>query len=229
MAAGAPAIRVRGVTKTFGEGTAAVQALRGVSMDIYPGQLVMLVGPSGCGKTTLVSVISGVLDADAGEVEVFGTRWSDLRPDERAARRGELVGFVFQQFNLIPTLTIEENVSVPLILRGMGHAEAGKKARAVLEAVGLGGRASARPSQLSGGMQQRVAIARALANQPALLLADEPTGNLDHHTAEEVFALLERLVHEMRLGALIATHNLELARRMDRMVTIEDGVLVELS
>jgi putative ABC transport system ATP-binding protein len=225
-----PAIRVRNVTKTFGEGTAAVPALRGVSMDIDPGQLVMLVGPSGCGKTTLVSVISGVLDADGGEVEVFGTRWLDLRSDERTARRGRLVGFVFQQFNLIPTLTVEENVSVPLILRGVRHTDAGRRSRDVLESVGLSGRATARPSQLSGGMQQRVAIARALVSDPALLVCDEPTANLDARTGQSAMDL----IHAASRGrdaegrprcVIVVTHDARIFHYADRIEEMEDGRL----
>ncbi|MEX2219157.1 MAG: ABC transporter ATP-binding protein [Phycisphaerales bacterium] len=185
-----PSIRVRGVRKTFGSAGAAVKALRGIDMDVLPGRLVMLVGPSGCGKTTLISVISGVLDADEGEVRIYGTDWKDLAQDRRTARRGELVGFVFQQFNLIPALTVRENASVPLLIRGIPRAEAMRRAQKALEDVGLGGRAGDKPSQLSGGMQQRVAIARALVGDPALLVCDEPTANLDARTGQSVMELI---------------------------------------
>jgi putative ABC transport system ATP-binding protein len=229
-ASAGPAIRVRDVTKTFGQGAAAVPALRGVSLEIDPGQLVMLVGPSGCGKTTLVSIISGVLDADSGEVSVFGTRWSDLTPDERTARRGEVVGFVFQQFNLIPTLTIEENVAVPLIIRGESRAVAARRAREVLASVGLDGRASARPAQLSGGMQQRVAIARALVGDPALLVCDEPTANLDARTGQSAMDL----IHAASRGrdargrprcVIVVTHDARIFHYADRIEEMEDGRL----
>jgi putative ABC transport system ATP-binding protein len=224
------AVRLRGVTKTFGRGSAAVPALRGVDMDIAPGSLVMLVGPSGCGKTTLVSVISGVLDADEGEAVVYGVDWSSLRPDKRTARRGELVGFVFQQFNLIPSLSAEENVSVPLIIRGVPQREALARARRMLEEVGLGDRTRARPSQLSGGMQQRVAIARALVGNPALLVCDEPTANLDARTGQTVMDLIANAAKSVdaqgrKRCVIVVTHDARIFHYADRIEEMEDGEL----
>ncbi len=225
-----PAVYARGVSKTFGKGTAAVPALRGVDLTIDPGKLVMLVGPSGCGKTTLVSVVSGVLDADEGDVQVYGTRWADLRSDRRTALRGELVGFVFQQFNLIPSLSNEENVAVPLIIRGVGFAQAKKQAREMLGQVGLGDRAASRPAQLSGGMQQRVAIARALVADPPLLVCDEPTANLDARTGQSVM----ELIHHASRGAdrdgrkrcvIVVTHDARIFHYADRIEEMEDGRL----
>lgn len=222
------AVYARNVSKTFGKGTAAVPALRGVSITIDPGQLVMLVGPSGCGKTTLVSVISGVLDADEGDVAVYGTRWADLRSDQRTRLRGELVGFVFQQFNLIPSLTNEENVAVPLIIRGMSYAQAKKRAREVLAQVGLGDRAAARPAQLSGGMQQRVAIARALVADPPLLVCDEPTANLDARTGQNVMELIHHASRSADASGrkrcvIVVTHDARIFHYADRIEEMEDG------
>lgn len=208
---------------------AVVEALRGISLRIDPGEFVTIVGPSGSGKSTLLHLLGALDRPTSGTLRFSGRDVAEMSDADLAALRNREIGFVFQQFHLLARTSALANVELPLVYRDLPRSERRRRAAAALESVGLADRLGHRPSQLSGGEQQRVAIARALANQPALLLADEPTGNLDHHTAEEVFALLERLVHEMRLGALIATHNLELARRMDRMVTIEDGVLVELS
>jgi putative ABC transport system ATP-binding protein len=227
---GQPSVFARGVKKTFGTAGAAVHALRGVNMTIQPGQLVMLVGPSGCGKTTLVSVISGVLDADDGEVSVYGTQWQDLSQDRRTARRGELVGFVFQQFNLIPALTIQENAAVPLFIRGVLRTEALDRAAKALDDVGLGNRLRDQPAQLSGGMQQRVAVARALVGNPALLVCDEPTANLDARTGQSVM----ELIHAASRGqdaqgrprtVLVVTHDARIFHYADRIEEMEDGLV----
>jgi putative ABC transport system ATP-binding protein len=224
------AVRVRGVSKTFGKGSAAVRALRGVDMDIEAGQLVMLVGPSGCGKTTLVSVISGVLDADEGETTVYGVRWSDLTPEQRTARRGEIVGFVFQQFNLIPTLNAQENVSVPLLIQGRPRREAMDRAAAALESVGLGQRITDKPAKLSGGMQQRVAIARALVGEPSLLVCDEPTANLDARTGQSVMELVKRAsdskdAQGRERSVIVVTHDARIFHYADEVKEMEDGVV----
>jgi putative ABC transport system ATP-binding protein len=225
-----PAVHARGITKTFGSGNAAVQALRGVDMDVAAGELVMLVGPSGCGKTTLVSVVSGVLDADGGYIEVYGARWRDLTPEQRTLRRGALVGFVFQQFNLIPTLTAQENVSVPLLIRGTGRAEAEERAAAALAAVGLKDRLRSRPSQLSGGAQQRVAIARALVGEPALLVCDEPTANLDARTGQAVMELITQASHATdpagrQRCVIVVTHDARIFHYADEILEMEDGLV----
>jgi putative ABC transport system ATP-binding protein len=225
-----PAIRARGIVKTFGKGGAAVQALRGVDIEIQPGHLVMLVGPSGCGKTTLVSILSGVLDADDGEVEVYGVRWRDLTPEQRTARRGRLVGFVFQQFNLIPTLTVQENVSVPLLIHGVSRREALDRACKALNTVGLGSRVTDKPSQLSGGMQQRVAIARALVGEPALLVCDEPTANLDARTGQSVMELIHQASKTVdaegrQRCVVVVTHDARIFHYADEIKEMEDGLV----
>jgi putative ABC transport system ATP-binding protein len=222
------AVRVRGVAKSFGAGGTEVRALRGVDMDVEPGQLVMLVGPSGCGKTTLVSIISGVLDADEGVCEVFGTDWKALRGDAKSGRRGELVGFVFQQFNLIAPMTALENVSVPLTIRGVRRREALERSAAALEAVGLGQRLHARPAQLSGGMQQRVAIARALVGRPRLLICDEPTAALDAHTGHAVMELIKSAARGLdeqgrSRCVIVVTHDNRIFHMADRIEQMDDG------
>ncbi len=226
-----PAIRLRGIHKTFGTGAAAVHALRGIDMDIAAGQVVMLVGPSGCGKTTLVSVISGVLDADRGDAALFGVEWRTLTTDQKAARRADLVGFVFQQFNLLAPMSALENVAVPLVLRSVPWATALERAAAALEAVGLGKRLHARPAQLSGGMQQRVAIARALVGRPRLLVCDEPTANLDAATGQ---ASMELIAAAARAGdarhpccVVVVTHDNRIFHYADRIEQMEDGLLRE--
>lgn len=230
-----PAVRLRGVRKTFGHGAAAVPALRGVDMTILPGQIVMLVGPSGCGKTTLVSIISGVLDADGGEVEIFGQSWAGLSPGRKTVMRGELVGFVFQQFNLIQSLTARENVAVPLIISGVRYREATARADEILAAVGLGDRLEELPQNLSGGMQQRVAIARALVGRPRLLVCDEPTANLDARTGQSVMDLIHAASREKDAAGhtrcvIVVTHDTRIFHYADRIEQMEDGrVLAEPS
>ena len=224
------AIRLQGVKKTFGKGGAAVPALNGVDMTVDAGQLVMLVGPSGCGKTTLLSIISGVLDADEGEVELFGVEWSKLSPGEKTVRRGEVVGFVFQQFNLIPTLTALDNVATALLVRGFSKKAAQERAAAALEQVGLGKRVLARPAQMSGGMQQRVAIARALVGKPRLLVCDEPTANLDAHTGHIAMDLIHAASREKdETGhtrcVVVVTHDNRIFSYADRIEEMEDGLI----
>lgn len=226
------AIRLRGVKKTFGRGAAAVPALNGVDMTINAGQLVMLVGPSGCGKTTLLSVMSGVLDADEGEVEVFGVEWSKLSPGKKTDRRGEIVGFVFQQFNLIPTLTALDNVATALLVRGYGKKVAQERAAAALEQVGLGKRVMSSPAQMSGGMQQRVALARALVGKPRLLVCDEPTANLDAHTGHAAMELIHAASREKdeeghTRCVVVVTHDARIFSYADRIEEMEDGRLKE--
>ncbi len=225
------AVRVRGVTKHFGVGGASIRALRGVDIDISVNQVLMLVGPSGCGKTTLLSVICGVLEADSGEVDLFGVRWSDLSESQKTARRGELVGYVFQQFNLIPTLTTSQNVAVPLLIRGVPMPEALRRAREALANVGLGDRLSEVPANLSGGMQQRVAIARALVGNPRLLVCDEPTANLDGHTGQKIMEIIKQATRPADPSAparcvIVVTHDARLFHLADRIEQMEDGRLI---
>jgi len=219
------AVACRDLTKAFGDGRGRVWALRGVDLDIVAGELSLLVGPSGCGKTTLISIIAGILDPTDGSVDVLGRPLDRLSNRRKIRFRAENIGFVFQQYNLLPALTAAENACVPLIIAGMSKRQALAQARRLLEALGIGGRSEALPSQLSGGEQQRVAIARALANRPYLLLADEPTGNLDPRTARGVFDQFLNLVRDEGRAALVATHNLDMATRMDRAVLLHDGRL----
>lgn len=205
----------------------AISVLKGANLTIPRGQMVALVAPSGAGKSTLLH-IAGLLDTpDAGRVIVSGADMTGASERARTAARREALGFVYQFHHLLPEFTAAENIILPQLANGTGRRAAEARAQDLLERVGLGARASHRPAQLSGGEQQRVAFCRALANGPALLLADEPTGNLDPDTAETVFAVLMGLVRETGLSALIATHNLELARRMDRLLHLSDGQLLE--
>lgn len=211
------------VRRGFVQAGERLEVLRGVTLAVKPREMAALVGPSGSGKSTLLH-ISGLLERpDSGEVRVGGEATSRLSDDRRTALRRTTIGFVYQYHHLLPEFSALENVIVPQMIAGVPRRKAAGRAEELLSKVGLIHRASHRPAQLSGGEQQRVAIARALANAPKLLLADEPTGNLDHHTAEDVFAMLQELVRASGVGALIATHNLELAARMDRTLTLDDG------
>jgi lipoprotein-releasing system ATP-binding protein len=216
----------QGIVRTFVQGGSQIQVLKGVSLTLARGEIVALLGPSGAGKSTLLH-IAGLLErADAGEVFVGGRPCGQLSDGERTALRCTALGFVYQFHHLLPEFSALENVMLPQMIAGRTAAAASVRARQLLEKLGLGPRLSHRPARLSGGEQQRVAIARAIANNPRVLLADEPTGNLDSQTAEQVFAELIHLVRDGGVAALIATHNGELARRMDRIVVLRDGVLV---
>jgi lipoprotein-releasing system ATP-binding protein len=221
-----PALALRGVTRTFRQGERSLKVLRGVDLTLVRGELVALVGPSGAGKSTLLH-IAGLLERpDGGSVEVGGVACSTLSESERTRIRRDTVGFVYQFHHLLPEFSAIENVMLPQLIAGLSRREARERALQLLAMVGLAERATHRPGRLSGGEQQRVAIVRAIANVPRVLLADEPTGNLDPSTAEGVFQQLHKLVKATGLSALIATHNLDLARRMDRMLELKDGVVV---
>jgi lipoprotein-releasing system ATP-binding protein len=221
-------LTLKDVRRSFKQGAARLDVLRGISLGVRPGELVALVGPSGCGKSTLLH-IAGLLErADGGEIWIEGKNGTALSDDQRSALRRDSMGFVYQYHHLLREFSALENVVVPQMIAGRSRAEARKRAEELLGVVGLAKRAVHRPAELSGGEQQRVAIARALANKPQLLLADEPTGNLDEHTADEVFGVLLRLVRDAGLGALIATHNTALAARMDRRLTLHEGVVQDL-
>jgi lipoprotein-releasing system ATP-binding protein len=226
-AAPTEALALRGIRREFRQADAPpLVVLDGAKLSIRAGEIVALVGPSGSGKSTLLQ-IAGLLERpDAGEVELAGEPASGLGDGGRTLMRRRYLGFVYQYHHLLPEFSAEENVIVPQMVAGVDRRTARDRARALLDRMGLGKRARHRPGQLSGGEQQRVAIARALANSPRVLLADEPTGNLDPTTAGAVFAEFLRLVREEGLAALIATHNPDLARRMDRMVTLEGGRIV---
>ena len=219
-------LNLDGVVRRFQQaGGGALEVLRGAALTVRSGEMVALVGPSGAGKSTLLQVAGLLERPDDGVVEISGTRCDGLGDRERTRLRRAAVGFVYQFHHLLPEFSALENVCVPQMIAGRSRREASERARELLRMVGLEGRLTHRPSQLSGGEQQRVAIARALANGPQLLLADEPTGNLDHSTAEGVFEMLLNLVRETGVGALVATHNLDLANRMDRILELSDGQL----
>ncbi|MZE68777.1 ABC transporter ATP-binding protein [Streptomyces sp. SID5789] len=219
-------VRVEDVRKSYAQGTAVVHALRGVSFEVPRGELVALKGRSGSGKTTLLNIVGGLDVPDAGRVEVDGRDLADLDEDGLLALRRDRVGFVFQSFGLIPILTAAENVGVPMRLRRAAPREREERVALLLALVGLADHAAQRPGELSGGQQQRVAIARALANNPALLIADEPTGQLDAETGHAVMELLRAVVRSEGVTALVATHDTTLLDLADRVLELRDGEIV---
>jgi lipoprotein-releasing system ATP-binding protein len=222
------ALQLSGIERHYGEGDTFLPILKGADLTLRSGETVALVAPSGTGKSTLLH-IAGLLERpDEGEVLVNGTSCNGLSDDRRTAIRRNEIGFVYQFHHLLPEFSALENIMMPQLIAGLPKAEAAERASALLDYMRIGHRGSHRPTELSGGEQQRVAIARAVANAPLILLADEPTGNLDPETAGYVFEALEALARQSGLAALIATHNHELASLMDRRVTIEDGKVVEL-
>ncbi len=222
------AISCRGVTKVYAEAGAEVHALRGVDLEARTGELLLLVGPSGCGKTTLLSVIAGVLDVTAGHIEVFGRSVDGMTSGQKTRFRKENIGFIFQQYNLLPTLTAAENVAVPLLVQGLRRRAAIERASAELAEVGLGDRTGAYPRQLSGGQQQRVAIARALVAHPRLIVCDEPTANLDGETGGRVLEMLKRVAVARERCILLVTHDTRVFRYGDRIAEMLDGRIVGL-
>jgi putative ABC transport system ATP-binding protein len=217
------AIRCHGVTKQFGSGEAAVMALRGADVDVRLGELTLLVGPSGCGKTTLISVVAGLLNPTAGAVEVLGEDLTTLRGRRLVEFRGRNIGFVFQQYNLLPALTAAENAAVPLLIAGWARPKAVAKAKEVLGLLGMADRANSRPNELSGGQQQRVAIARALVHEPRLLVCDEPTAALDAHSGQTVMKLIREAVVRPDRAVIVVTHDPRVYKFGDRMVVMNDG------
>jgi putative ABC transport system ATP-binding protein len=213
----------RNLTKDYGRGDLRVRALRGVDVEIPPGELTLLVGPSGCGKTTLISILAGTLDATGGDVSVLGLDLNRLSKREKAAFRAKNVGFVFQQFNLLPTLTAAENVAVPLVINGYSRSAAVARAIEALKSMALGDRAGALPSQLSGGQQQRVALARALVHQPRLLVADEPTSALDARTGHTIMELIRQMALQPDRVAVVVTHDARVFDFADRIIAMDDG------
>ncbi len=216
-------VQCRGVTKEFGQGRASVMALRGVDLDIYPGQLTLLVGPSGCGKTTLLSVIAGILNHTSGDVHVLGLDLARLSDRQKVQFRGKNIGFVFQQFNLLPGLDAAENVSVPCVIAGDPRRVAVQKGSALLNTMGMSPRAHAVPAELSGGEQQRVAIARALIHQPKLLVCDEPTSSLDAHTGHAMMRLIRNLAIQPDRAVVVVTHDSRVFEFGDRIAYMDDG------
>ncbi len=225
-AAAAPALALRGIVRTYRQGGEALEVLRGLSLAVEAGEIVALVGPSGAGKSTLLHVAGLLERPDGGEVIVNGIPCGTLGDDERTRLRRIHLGFVYQFHHLLPEFSALENVMLPQLIAGLSREMARERARQLLAMVGLAERESHRPARLSGGEQQRVAIVRAIANAPRVLLADEPTGNLDHDTAQNVFTQLYAIVRQTGLAALVATHNQELARRMDRVLVLSAGQVV---
>jgi lipoprotein-releasing system ATP-binding protein len=222
-----PVLQLVGLERTYIEGTRALHVLRGASADIYEGEIVALVGPSGSGKSSLLHMIGLLEEPGGGSVLLNGVDCTVLSDRERTRIRRTEIGFVYQFHNLLPEFSACENVMMPQLVAGVSKRQARERAMELLASFGLEQRASHRPAELSGGEQQRVAIARAVANNPRVLLADEPTGNLDPETAERVFEELMHFVRSTGVAALMATHNFDLARRMDRVLHVQDGLLVE--
>jgi lipoprotein-releasing system ATP-binding protein len=224
-----PLIFLHGISRQFHQGDATLDVLRGAEFAVWPGQSIALVAPSGAGKSTLLHIAGLLEHPDAGEVYIDTIATSHLSDIQRTRIRRTEIGFVYQFHHLLPEFSALENVILPQMIRGLSKREASRRAAELLSYLGLKERLTHRPAELSGGEQQRVAIARAVANAPRILLADEPTGNLDMHTADHVFATLNQLVRASGLAAVIATHNLDIAAQMDRRVTIRNGLVVELS
>lgn len=221
-----PVLKLEAVERAYEEAGHALEVLRGADLALKPGEMVALVAPSGAGKSTLLHTAGLLERPDGGEVYLSGQPCGSLSDRERTARRRNDIGYVYQFHHLLPEFTALENVMIPQMIRGLARREADGRARELLDYMRIGERASHRPAELSGGEQQRVAIARAVANAPLVLLADEPTGNLDPDTSSYVFEALEALVRQSGLAALFATHNHALARRMDRIVTMAEGQIV---
>ncbi len=220
-----PIVRLTQVTRSFEQGGVRIDVLRGVNLTVAPGEIVALLGPSGSGKSTLLQAVGLLEGGFGGRIEIAGTDATQLSADERTTLRRDRIGFVYQFHHLLPDFSALENVVLPQLVAGKARGEADGRARELLDALGVGARLDHRPSQLSGGEQQRVAVARALANKPALVLADEPTGNLDEATADMVLSQFLSLVRGEGSAALVATHNERLARAMDRVVRLHEGVL----
>jgi len=224
-----PALYLDQVERRYKEGAGALEILRLVDLALWSGQSVALIAPSGAGKSTLLHVAGLLERPDSGEIYINKVPTAHMADDARTALRRSHIGFVYQFHHLLPEFTAEENVMMPQMIRGLSKLEARKRAAELLGYLGLEARLKHRPAELSGGEQQRVAIARAVANAPHIVLADEPTGNLDPKTADNVFGIFNALVRASGLAALIATHNMELASRMDRRVTLRDGKIVEMA
>jgi len=215
-----PVVKAVSLAKSYGKGLAAVRVFEEVSLEVFPGEFVAVVGPSGCGKSTLLHLLAGIDSPDSGFVEIDGARWDVLDANARARLRNERVGFVFQFHHLLPEFSASENVALPLRIAAMGRRDADRRARALLERVGLSDRADHRPAEMSGGELQRAAVARASARSPRVLFADEPTGNLDSDNAEQIFSLLRDVHRETGGSAILVTHDRDLARRCDKIFSI---------
>lgn len=225
---GDTAVLCEGLIKTYEGGGQKVVALRGINLTIKTGELMMLVGPSGCGKTTLISVIAGILDQDEGVCQVFGQDLKHLSQSSKLKFRAENIGFVFQAFNLLPSLNLAENVSIPLIINGVNRHKANRQAESMLEKVGLGQRTRSLPKQLSGGQQQRVAIARAMIHSPRLIVCDEPTSALDHETGQRIMELLKSVALDQSKALVIVTHDARIFEYADQIAHMDDGQITKI-
>ncbi len=221
-------VEAHAVEKTFGDGPNRIHVLKQVNLSARTGEIMMLVGPSGCGKTTLLSAIAGTLRVDSGSIHVFGNQLEKMSGSALTRFRAKNIGFIFQQFNLIPTLTVAENVGIPLLIQGMSSRFALKRSREILEKVGLGPRWKERPNKLSGGQQQRVAIARALVHEPPLVICDEPTAALDAQNGEIVLDLFRQVARAPDRAVIIVTHDNRIFSYADRIARMDDGEIVEV-
>lgn len=222
-AAMTPALQAQALWKLYQAGESTVEAVRGVEVQVKPGEMVAVMGPSGCGKTTLLNILSGIDEPTSGMVLVNGQPLYGISDDARTDLRGEHFGFIFQDFNLLPVLSAVENVELPLLLNGRSPQQAREQAMEALTRVGLGDRGEHRPAELSGGQQQRVAVARAIVHRPSIILCDEPTGNLDNATSEDVMTLLSEMNEKQGTTFLIVTHDRRIAARCQRIITMSDG------
>ncbi len=222
------AVVCKNLIKTYGAGSNKVTALRGVDLEVRSGELLMLAGPSGCGKTTLISVIASILNQDSGECKVFGNDLNHMTKPERIAFRAKNIGFVFQSFNLFPTLTIAENVAVPLIIQGIERHIATERGAELIGRMGLGDRVNAYPADLSGGQQQRVAIARAMIHNPRLIVCDEPTSALDGDTGHKIMELVKKVALDQSRALIVVTHDIRIFPFADRIAKMEDGHIIKI-
>ena len=221
-------LRCENICKSYRDGTHVTPVLHHINLQVPAGQMVAIVGSSGSGKSTLLHILGTLDQADSGELILAGQKISALNPTQKSQLRNQQLGFIYQFHHLLMDFTAEENVAMPLLIRGVSQADALKKARTMLERVGLGHRLMHRPSELSGGERQRVAIARAVVGEPALILADEPTGNLDHQTAESIYQLMRELNRDLGTSFIVVTHDPDLAAKLDRQLYMRDGKLGDL-
>lgn len=222
-----PVMQATQLWKIYASGDSTIQAVRGVDVTIGEGEMIAIMGPSGCGKTTLLNVLSGIDEPNSGEVMIAGKPMYSVSDDDRTQMRAENLGFIFQDFNLLPVLSAVENVELPLLLLGKSATEARNTALEALESVGLGDRSDHRPTELSGGQQQRVAVARAIVHHPKVILCDEPTGNLDSATSDTVMHLLKEINEKLGTTFLLVTHDKEIASQCSRIMRMDDGLIID--